>query len=78
MPEYRSERRKRFALAFKAAAQLESYGRITGSEKGALKDLTLDGDPRIVAALDRFFVQGGRSEHELLDAFLRIAQDSNA
>ena len=67
----RSLRRKRVAMALKLSLMLFDNERIGSDQRGWLKEITLDHDPRVMAALKAYEADG--SAAELLDSFLRLA-----
>ena len=64
--------RSRYAMALKATARLSDAGKITPTEKGVLKELILDHDKRIFAAIEVFEIDQDASE--MLDTMYRIAK----
>ena len=59
-------------MALKAAARLYTLGEISASQKGSLKDLILDQDKRVMAAVEVFELD--HDVEEMLDTLLRIAK----
>jgi len=67
-----AKRRARYVLALKATALLFQAGKITDGMRSSLKDLVLDNDRRVFAAVELYEVDD--DEDEMMDTLFRIAK----
>jgi hypothetical protein len=65
------EIRERYTVAFIGLARMRALGKVSSEESGAVKDMLLRGDPKIMRAIDKFMLD--EDFEQLIDALQRIA-----